>query len=140
MKYILEDFHSEKPKAFFNRNILYSDSQVIMIGGTDTIAATMSYCFYYLARDRSLRESLKEEASGAFGRSIPGEFAHTDLSSLELLNAVINEALRMHSPTCSNGARRTPSEGLTIDGTYIPGGVTIFVGVHAIQRSKLLSA
>ncbi|KAH8799714.1 cytochrome P450 [Xylogone sp. PMI_703] len=135
MKYMLEDYHSDKPKAFFNRNILYSDSQVIMIGGTDTIAVTMSYCFYYLARDASLRQRLRDEVSTVLGKSIPGEFTHADLSSLDLLNAVIDECLRIHSPTCSNGARHTPPGGLTIDGVYVPGDVTVFVGVHAIQRS-----
>ncbi|RFU25190.1 hypothetical protein B7463_g11145, partial [Scytalidium lignicola] len=135
MKYLLDDYRSEKPKAFFNRNILYSDSQVIMIGGTDTIAVTLSYCFYYLARDASLRQKLKDEVSTVFGKSISGEFTHADLSSLDILNAIINESLRMHSPTCSNGARSTPPEGLSVDGVFIPGGVTIFVGIHAIQRS-----
>lgn len=33
VKYFLEDLKSAKPRAFFNRNVLHSDSQAILIGG-----------------------------------------------------------------------------------------------------------
>lgn len=34
LKYFLDDYKSEKPKSFFNVNIMYSDSQAILIGAT----------------------------------------------------------------------------------------------------------
>jgi len=136
MKYFLQDYKSEKPKAFFNRNVLYTDSQVIMIGGTDTIAAALSYCFYYLARDSTLRQRLREELASVFGKSVPGEFANTDVGNLDLLNAIIDETMRLHNSVCNNGARSTPPEGITVDGVHIPGDVTVFVGIHAMHRSE----
>ena len=136
MKYFLEDYRSEKPKAFFNRDILYSDSQVIMIAGTDTIAATLSYCFYYLAKDPSLRASLREELKTVFDKTIPGEFTQNDTSTLSILNSIIDETMRMHNAVGNNGARSTPPEGITVDGQHIPGNVTVFVGIHAMHRSK----
>ena len=79
VKYFLEDFRSDKSKSFVNRDVLYSDSQVIMIGGTDTIAATLSWIFYYVARDASLRERLRKDLAPRFGKTIPGEFVQSDL-------------------------------------------------------------
>ncbi len=136
MKYFLEDFKAEKPKAFFVRDIVYTDSQAIMIGGTDTIAVVLAYCFYYLAKDAALSEMLREEVAPAFGRSMPGKFTQSDIGSLDLLNAVIDESMRMHNAVCNNGARSTPPEGITVDGVYIPGDVTVFVGIHAMHHSK----
>lgn len=137
MKYFLEDYKAKKPKAFFNRDILYSDSQAIMIGGTDTIAAVLSYCFYYLAKDQSLRERLREELATIYGKTIPDEFTQNDASNLALLNSIIDETMRMHNAVCNNGARSTPPEGIMVDGQYIPGNITVFVGVHALHRSKV---
>jgi cytochrome P450 len=139
MKHFLEDYHSAKPKAYFNKNILHADSQLIMIAGTDTIASVLSFAFYYIARDASLQERLRQEISAKFGETIPGEFAHQELAGLPLLNAVIDETMRMDNPTCNSGARNVPPEGITIEGRYIPGGTTIFTGIDAHHRSKVLT-
>lgn len=136
MKYFLEDYRSPNPKSFSNRNILYADSSATMIGGTDTIACVLSYAFYYLARDASLRGRLREEIAPLFGASVLGEFASADLGRAELLGAVIDETMRMHNPTCNNGARTVPPDGITVDGTFIPGKVTVFTGIHAFHRSE----
>jgi hypothetical protein len=34
MKVFIQDFRSEKPQAFFNKNILYVDGQAIMVAST----------------------------------------------------------------------------------------------------------
>ena len=136
MKYFLEDYKAEKPQAFINRDVLYSDSQAIMIGGTDTIAAALAHCFYYLAKDESLRARLREELATIFGKTIPAEFTQNDASALPLLNSIIDETMRMYNSVCNNGARSTPPEGIIVDGQYIPGNITVFVGIHAMHRSK----
>ena len=135
MKYFLEDYHSEKPKAFFDRNILYTDSQAITVAGTDTVAFVLANTFYYLAKDSRIQAKLREELTPAFGQTIPNEFGDRDLAKVEYLCAVIDESMRMHSAVGNNGARCTPPEGLEIDGTYIPGNVTVFIGIHAMHRS-----
>lgn len=135
MKYFLEDFRSAKPRAFKSRNIVYTDAQTIMIGGTDTLAALLSHCFYYLAQDQSLRQRLREELASIFSTTLRGEFAHNDLSTLPLLNSVISETLRMHSPACNNPPRRT-TQDTVINGVMIPRDTTVYVGIHSIQRSE----
>ncbi|KAJ0329441.1 hypothetical protein COL5a_003999 [Colletotrichum fioriniae] len=135
LKYFLDDYKSEKPKSFFNVNIMYSDSQAILIGATDTISCTLGYAFYYIARDARLRQRLYEEIAPMHSKTLEGEFAVTDLNKLELLEAVITETLRMYAPAPINGPRMAPPEGVTIDGTYIPGNVTLCTPIHCYHRS-----
>ncbi|KXH31815.1 L-ornithine-N5-monooxygenase [Colletotrichum simmondsii] len=135
LKYFLDDYKSEKPKSFFNVNIMYSDSQAILIGATDTISCTLGYAFYYIARDARLRQRLYEEIAPMHSKTLEGEFAVMDLNKLELLEAVITETLRMYAPAPINGPRMAPPEGVTIDGTYIPGDVTLCTPIHCYHRS-----
>ncbi|KAM6480632.1 cytochrome P450 [Trichoderma sp. SZMC 28011] len=137
MKYILQDHHLKAPKGFHHHDLLYADAQVIMVAGTDTIGATLSFAFYHLARDPALRQKLLTELEPLYGRTLTGEFSNHDLSDADApyLNAIINETMRLDNPTCSNGGRLTPPEGLEVDGVFIPGEVVIYTPTHAIQRS-----
>ncbi|EQB49466.1 hypothetical protein CGLO_11204 [Colletotrichum gloeosporioides Cg-14] len=137
MKYFLDDYKSEKPKSFRNINVLYSDSLAILIGATDTISCALGYSFYFLAKDTKLRQRLYDEIAPVHSKTVPGEFAVADLAKIEYLDAFINETLRMHPPAATNGPRVVPPEGVTLaDGTYIPGGVTVFTPLHVYQRSS----
>ncbi|KAK0747207.1 cytochrome P450 [Schizothecium vesticola] len=134
--HFLQDFQSEKPVAFFDRNILYSDAALILIGATDTIAVVLSYAFYHLAQHQTYQEKLFAEVKPVFGRTIPGEFTNSDLSRLALLEAVINETMRLDNPVANNGGRMTPPEGITVDGVWIPGGVAVRVPGYPMHRSE----
>lgn len=122
--------------AHIDRSPNSSDSQIVIIGGTDTIAAALSHAFYYLARDALLQQRVYDEISAVYGKMIPGEFAHDDMRDLPVLNSVIDETLRMHTPTLNNGVRNVPPEGISIEGHYIPGGISVWPGIWATHRSK----
>lgn len=135
--HLLKDFRSDKPLAYFNKNVLYADSGFTLIAATDTIAVVMSYVFYHLARERGYQERLYGEVSAVRGRTQPGEFANSDLAGIELLDAVINEVLRLYNPVCNNASRITPPEGIVLDdGTWIPGGCSVRVPGYCMHRSE----
>ncbi|KAK1757195.1 Tryprostatin B 6-hydroxylase [Echria macrotheca] len=134
--HFIQDFQSEKPTAFFEENILYSDAGLVLVGATDTIAAALSYAFYHLAVHGGVQEKLAGLVGEVFGVTVPGEFANADLAKIEFLDAVINETLRLDNPVCNNAARLTPPEGIVVDGLYIPGGVSVRVPGYAMQRSE----
>jgi tryprostatin B 6-hydroxylase len=91
-----------------------------------------------VARDAKLRQQLREAIAPVYGRTIPGEFTMADLQTVEFLDAVLNETLRMFAPVPLNGPRTTPPQGIEIGGTYIPGGVHIFTPPHIYHRSTLV--
>ena len=63
---------------------------------------------------------------------------HQDIASLDHLNAVIYETLRLHPPVPTALQRKTPPEGIEIDGVHIPGDMTVWCPQYAIGRSKSL--
>ena len=102
----------------------------------DTIAVVLSYAFYHLAKHQAYQEKLYAEVQKVFGHTIPEEFTSTDLSKLELLEAVINETMRLDNPVANNAGRTTPPEGITVDGVWIPGGVAVRVPGYGMHRSE----
>lgn len=80
---------------------------------------------------------LREELEPIFTPGSPSECR--DIQDAPYLNAVINETLRLHPPVPSGLLRQTPPEGLTIDGTYIPGDVVISAPTWTMGRCMLSS-
>ncbi|KAH8645775.1 cytochrome P450 [Xylariales sp. PMI_506] len=135
LTYFEQDYKSKDPKAFFNREILYADSQIIMIGGVPTMASSMSFVFYYLTKHPAVTQRLREELAPIFGHASPGEFADADLAGIEYLNAVLEESMRLVTPGGSNAPRTTPPEGIMVDDVFIPGNVKVFAPTWAFSRS-----
>ncbi|EGR47011.1 uncharacterized protein TRIREDRAFT_64900 [Trichoderma reesei QM6a] len=137
LKYLIQDYRSKEPKAMRDHMMIYAEAQALMVAGTDTIGAALAFAFYVLARDPQVQKKLYAELEPLYGRTMSGEFANHDLGEAEApyLNAIINETMRMYNPTCSNGPRSTPPEGLEVDGVFIPGKVDVYVPIHAMHRS-----
>ena len=59
------------------------------------------------------------------------------LAALPHLNAVINEAMRLHPAALTGGVRKTPdNEGVNIAGVYIPPETTIVAPRYTISRRE----
>lgn len=63
---------------------------------------------------------------------------HISLSQIPFLDAVLNEAMRLHSSITTGGSRVTPREGLQIEDLFIPGNVNVFIPPHALHLGKSL--
>jgi cytochrome P450 len=103
----------------------------------DTIGVVLAYTFYQLAKHQEYQARLADEVGTVFGKTIPGELASGDLAKLELLEAVINETMRLDNPVANNAGRTTPPEGIVVDGVWIPGGVAVRVPGYAMHKSRL---
>lgn len=64
------------------------------------------------------------------------ETGHNALALLPHPNGVINEALRLIPAQMTGGARITPSKGLWIGETWIPGGTKVIAPKYVISRRK----
>jgi tryprostatin B 6-hydroxylase len=65
-----------------------------------------------------------------------GDVLNEKIVNLQHLNAVIQETLRLHPPVPSLIQRKTPPEGIVIDGTVIPGNMIISCPQYVIGRSE----
>ena len=103
-------------------------------GSSDTVAAALTCLFLELAVNKAKTDILKTELDKYFN-DIPGQEADpVSLSKLPYLDAVINEAFRLHPPVPSGVQRVTPPAGLQIGDTFIPGNTIVRVPVWTVNR------
>ncbi len=129
--WILAAYQKSKKTQQDGRN-LHGDAQLIVIAGSDSVAAALTHLFFHLAHDAALVQRLQKELD-----SLP-DLTHDNLVTLGLLDAVINEAMRLHPPVPSGTQRVTPPEGLWIGNVHIPGDVIVQVPSYTVFRGMLL--
>ena len=77
--------------------------------------------------------AIRDEIHELVGKD--GVISNRALQSAKVLNGVLSETLRMHPPA-GLLQRKTPPEGIMIDGTYIPGDMTVVCPQYVVGRSK----
>lgn len=97
---------------------------------SDTTAATLTNIFFHLSADLTLYKKLQTELD-----ALP-DLSHDKLTGVKLLDAVINETLRLHPAVPSGTQRLSPPGGMTIGNTYIPGDVMVCIPSHTLFRGK----
>ena len=96
---------------------------------SDTVALTLIYLFYRLARHPEQLSKLQKELDGLDSVS---DF--TSLQHAQHLNGIINETMRLHPATLTGNLRETPPEGAMISGRYVPGNIVICSPRYIISR------
>ncbi|KAJ7679134.1 cytochrome P450 [Mycena polygramma] len=100
------------------------ESGIILIGGADTGAGVLVIMLYFLLANRKWITLLREELD-TFKDQAPINWLRS-LDQLVVLNAVIQESLRLGSPFIGF-PRVAPQGGAVIDGRYVPGGTAVNV-------------
>lgn len=111
-----------------------TESQVLT-PSSDTTASSLVILLYYVALYPQHAVKIQEELEGVDITNVSA------LTSLPHFTGTINESMRLlpAALTISPGSRITPPEGLTFDGTYIPGGVKICTSRYSIGRSQYIA-
>ena len=86
-----------------------------MIAGTDTTSITLTYLFYELAIQPEWQDRIRKELG-----NIKGIPQWKTISGLEILDAIVKEALRLHSSAPASLWREVPEGGMIIAGHFIP--------------------
>lgn len=86
---------------------------------SDTTSTTLTYLFWELARHPEWQRKLRSEISHdiVWTDGLP---SFKDISELPLLDAVVNEALRLHPAAPASLPRETPVGGRMLNGVFIP--------------------
>ena len=93
----------------------------LSFAGTDTTSITLAYLFWDLAHQSHWQAQLREELKEKIGES--AEFDFQAISELPILEAVVQESLRLRPVAPASLPRLAPDEGVVIDGTSVPAGV-----------------
>lgn len=93
-----------------------------VLAGSETTATALSCITYYLLHTPHALKALTDEIDGAFKSY--GEINAMSTSSLKYLQAVCLEGMRIYSPLPFALPRVVPAEGDTVDGHFLPAGVS----------------
>lgn len=119
---------------------LVDDNMVIhyllsnVLAGSDTTAITLCAATYYVLKNPEVQRKLEKELDDA-NLQFPVSWKATQ--SLPYLDAVMLEAMRIHSGVGLMLERIVPKEGFTLpDGRYIPGGTIVGMNPWVIHRNE----
>ncbi|KAJ4407521.1 hypothetical protein N0V91_003789 [Didymella pomorum] len=107
--------------------LLYGDSRLIISAGSETTSSALTFVFMHLALYPHYMRAIREEH-----RANLSDY-HCS-TPLPLLDAVINESMRLWPSIFFATPRVTPPEGLTINGHFIPGDMIVQIPPFSLTR------
>lgn len=125
--------NSDLPGYDKSEERLQGEAGVFMIAGTDTTSWTLTVATFYLLQNPELLEKLTTELCTVVtdSRCLPS----WSTLELPLLNAVVNEALRLSYGVPGRSSRIATHEGLLYRGSWAPPGSPSVVKVaHVVPR------
>lgn len=105
---------------------------VFLLAGHDTIATTLAYALWQLARHRQVQAAVRTEALKLGTRKLTPE----DVPHLRYAAQVLYEAMRLCPPAAA--ITRTAVRDFAVDGYRVEAGTMVAVGVYAIHRDPEL--
>ncbi|OCH87964.1 cytochrome P450 monooxygenase pc-bph [Obba rivulosa] len=119
---------------------LSAEAQTLLIAGSDTISNSTCATIYWVSRDPSVEATLQAELDKALGdisADMDGPIAPIDkIEHLPYLNAVVDEALRIHSTVAAGLPRDVPPGGITVLGHFFPEGTVLSVPIYSAHRDE----
>nr|A0A068AA78.1 RecName: Full=Cytochrome P450 monooxygenase orf5; AltName: Full=Brefeldin A biosynthesis cluster protein orf5 [Penicillium brefeldianum]AIA58897.1 putative cytochrome P450 [Penicillium brefeldianum] len=107
---------------------LHGDGYLVIVAGSDTTASTITHLLFYLACNKALTQKLQAQLDALEG------LTDESLRDVELLDACINETLRLRPAVPAGVQRETPKEGIYIGNRYIPGDTIVKVPMYTLFR------
>ncbi|KAF4302852.1 hypothetical protein GTA08_BOTSDO08954 [Botryosphaeria dothidea] len=102
-----------------------------IVAGADTTAISMTYLTYAVLACAELRSELEAEVAG-----LPEGFGDRECEELPLLNAVVNETLRLYGAAPGSLPRTVPRGGTNLVGHYIPEGTVVTTQAWTLHRDE----
>ncbi|OJJ42108.1 hypothetical protein ASPZODRAFT_137494 [Penicilliopsis zonata CBS 506.65] len=113
------------------RSLLNSECRLIVGAGSDTTATALTFIFVNLALYPQWLQALRDEMDPIFATA---SFECT--RSRPVLDAVIQESMRLHPSVFFGSQRETPAQGMRIGDMYIPGHTIISIAGYQVARDE----
>ena len=111
---------SDLPRALTDKGIIDEVTNLVF-AGTDSTGNTLSYLFYELSNQPQWQLRLREEL-----KDVPTSHNYNVVVELPVLEAVVQEVLRLRPAAPASLQRITPETGGVIDGVVVPPNVSVF--------------
>jgi cytochrome P450 len=106
-----------------SREEMHANAPLFMIGGTETTGTLLSGLTYLLLKNPEKMKQLVKEIHNAFPTE--EDITIQTLPTLKYLHSCLEEGMRMYPPVPGSLAKRTPPEGATVAGKFVPGNVSL---------------
>ncbi|KAF7959267.1 hypothetical protein EAE96_002781 [Botrytis aclada] len=126
---VLAEGKTENGEGLLTDQDIQKQAAGFIIAGTDTTALSLTYLVYNILKNPGLQKQLEDEVD-----KLPENFESKDVEELELLNATIDEGLRLWAAAPGSLPRIVPKEGAQLDGYYVPGDIAISTQAYTIHR------
>ncbi|CAM1501235.1 Fc.00g103970.m01.CDS01 [Cosmosporella sp. VM-42] len=114
---------------------IVAEINIMMNAGSVTTAIALANVMYQLLRNPRTLDLLRKELDSVLD---PDEVIapYEKVKHLPYLRACLDESLRLFPPTPQGLTRKTPPEGTTIMGQYVPGNTTVAVAALVAHRDE----
>jgi cytochrome P450 len=123
---------SQSEQNLLCRKEMHANASLFMLAGSETTATLLSGLIYYLLTYPHTHRNLCQEIRSAFKN--PEEISFESLTSLEYLNACIQEGLRMYPPVPVGIPRVSPKGGTVVCGKWVPPKVSATIWILSALR------
>lgn len=117
-----------------NKEELRQDCMLIVVAGSDTTSNALSFTLFELAQNLELVRRLREEVDALFPDGAPIDDLKKLRADAPLLNACLNEGLRMWPPVPSGLQRHTPEPLVLSNGVVIPANTVVSTHCFSMHR------
>ncbi|KAF2140680.1 uncharacterized protein K452DRAFT_335018 [Aplosporella prunicola CBS 121167] len=128
---------AEKSDARVDDLDVRTESTSLIFAGSGTTANTMTFLTWAVLSRPALQAALEEELASRLPAD-PALLADADLEQLPLLNAVINETLRLYCAVPGSLPRVVPQGGARLGDYFVPAGATVSTQAYTLHRDEKL--
>ena len=105
------------------------EAMALIVAGSDTTAVSLTYLVWAVLSQPPLQTLLEEEVGG-----LPPNYSERDVEDLPILNAVIEETLRLYGAAPGGTPRAVPAGGAKLGDYYVPAGLTVTTQAYTMHR------
>lgn len=132
---LFSNLTSEDGSKLFSESELSDIILNFIIAGRDTTAQALSWTFYLLAKNPSIKAELLQEVQLVLGKR--EKLSYEDIKDMSFARAVFLEALRLY-PSVPKNLKQCIKDDYLPDGTFIPKNANVIWSPYSMGRSELI--